>query len=192
VLELRPAQREPFWSAWVRRPAPNARSTSCRRACSRLAPEPPSVPPGRSPARPRIAPQGPAARALRFLSGLFSLQRRVESAFLSSGAATQLADAALAGENTRELAGRIARIARRLSGAAGVAVHLRTAAGLQMLGCDGEPCSPELAALGVETGRVEWGEDSAAVPLCLQEHMVGALSLQFRSGVRDCVRCGRC
>src|SRR3989442_1486527 len=62
---------------------------------------------------------------------------------------------------------------------------LRPAAGLQMLGSDGEPCSPELAALGVETGRVEWGKDSAAVPLCLQEHMVGALSLQFRSGVRD-------
>ncbi len=32
---------------------------------------------------------------------------------------------------------------------------------------------------------MEWGKDSAAVPLCLQEHMVGALSLQFRSGVRD-------
>jgi signal transduction histidine kinase len=186
VLELRPAQREPFWSAWLRRPAPSTRSTTLQ-------------------TRVQQARTGTALgflrdgarlvrgsldkvlqlRALRFLSSVFSLQHRIESAFLASGAATQLADAALAGENTRELAGRIARLARRLSGAAGVAVHLRTAAGLQMLGCDGEPCSQELAARGVETGRVEWGEDSAAVPLCLQEQMVGALSLQFRGRVRD-------
>ena len=124
-------------------------------------------------------------RALRFLSGMFSLQRRIESAFFASGAATQLADAALAGENTRDLAGRIARIARRLSGAAGVAVHLRTATGLQMLGCDGEPCSDDLATLGVESGRVEWGEHSAAVPLRIQAQLVGALSFHFDGRLRD-------
>jgi signal transduction histidine kinase len=124
-------------------------------------------------------------RAIRLFSGVFSLQHRIESAFFASGAAAQLTDAALAGENTRELAGRIARIARRLSGAAGVAVHLRTAAGLQMLGCDGQPCSPDLAATGVETGRVEWGQDSAAVPLRVQEQLVGALSFQFDGGLRD-------
>ena len=72
-------------------------------------------------------------------------------AFLASGAAAQLIDAALAGENTRQLAGRIAIIARRLSGAAGAAVHLKTAAGLQMLGCDGEPCPPDLVARGVDS-----------------------------------------
>jgi signal transduction histidine kinase len=116
---------------------------------------------------------------------MFSLQQRIESAFFASGAATQLADAALAGENTRDLAGRIARIARRLSGAAGVAVHLRTATGLQMLGCDGEPCSEDLAALGVESGRVEWGEHSAAVPLRIQDQLVGALSVHFEGRLRD-------
>ena len=186
MLELRPAEREPFWSAWRRRPAPGARSTTLQRRVeqARIGTPLGFLRDGARLVRGSFQ-KALQLRALRFLSGVFSLQRRIESAFLASGAATQLADAALAGENTRELAGRIARIARRLSGAAGVAVHLRTAAGLQMLGCDGEPCSQELAALGVETGRVEWGEDSAAVPLCLQEHMVGALSLQFRSGVRD-------
>ena len=166
MLELRPAQREPFWSVWLRRPAPDARSTKLQtrvqqaRAGTALG----FLRDGARLVRGSLE-KALQLRALRFLSGVFSLQRRIESAFLASGAATQLADAALAGENTRELAGRIARIALRLSGAAGVAVHLRTAAGLQMLGCDGEPCSPELAALGVETGRVEWGKDSAAVPL---------------------------
>src|SRR5207237_3699959 len=112
-------------------------------------------------------------RSLRFLRSVFSLQRRIETAFLSSGAATQLADAALEGENTRELARRIARIARRLSGAAGVAVHMRTAAGLQMLGCDGDPCTPGLASRGLERGTVGWGEGSGAVPLLVAQSVRG-------------------
>ena len=186
MLELRPAQRDPSWSAWLRRPASSARSTTFQ---TRVQQARTGTPLGFLRDGARLVRgsfhKALQLRLLRFLSGIFSLQRRIESAFLASGAATQLADAALAGENTRELAGRIARLARRLSGAAGVAVHLRTAAGLQMLGSDGEPCSQELAALGVETGRVEWGKDSAAVPLRLQEHLVGALSLQFRGGVRD-------
>jgi signal transduction histidine kinase/CheY-like chemotaxis protein len=124
-------------------------------------------------------------RALRFLLRLFSLQRRVEAAFLASGAAAQLTDAALAGENTRDLAVRIATIARRLTGAAGVAVHLRSSAGLQTLGCDGQPCSDELAALGLQTGKVEWRPDSAAVPLRVNDQLVGSLSIQFAGEARD-------
>ncbi|MGZ6123960.1 MAG: hybrid sensor histidine kinase/response regulator [Myxococcales bacterium] len=124
-------------------------------------------------------------RAVRFLRRLFNLQRRVEAAFLASGAAAQLADAALAGENTRNLAGRIAIIARRLTGTAGVAVHLRTGAGLQMLGCDGRPCSAELAARSLASGRVEWSADSASVPLRVHDHLVGALSIQFEGELRD-------
>ena len=96
MLELRPAQREPFWSAWLRRPAPSTRSTTLQ-------------------TRVQQARTGTALgflrdgarlvrgsldkvlqlRALRFLSSVFSLQPRIESAFLASGAATQLADAAL-------------------------------------------------------------------------------------------------
>ncbi|MGZ6126030.1 MAG: hybrid sensor histidine kinase/response regulator [Myxococcales bacterium] len=124
-------------------------------------------------------------RALRFLRGLFSLQRRVEAAFLASGAAAQLADAALGGENTRDLAVRIATIARRLTGAAGVAVHFRGGSGLQMLGCDGQPCSGELAARGLQTGKVEWRPDSASVPLRVDDQLIGSLSIQFAGGARD-------
>jgi signal transduction histidine kinase/CheY-like chemotaxis protein len=185
VLELRPAQREPFWYVWLRRPFPLARVTGRTRI-------------NRAPAGTTLGFVHDAARivsgsfhkalqlrGLRFLSGVFSLQRRIENSFLASGAATQLADAALAGENTRDLAGRIARIARRLSGAAGVGVHLRTGSGLQMLGSDGGPCSQDLAGLAVETGRVEWGEQSAAVPLRAHEQLVGALSLEFDGGPHD-------
>ncbi len=125
------------------------------------------------------------APALDFVHRLFSLQRRLEAAFLASGAAAQLADAALAGENTRQLAVRIARIARRLSGASGAAVHLRTAAGLQMLGCDGQPCPAELVARGMQSGLLERDESSASLPLRVGDHPVGALSLQFDGGVRD-------
>lgn len=124
-------------------------------------------------------------RGFRFLGGLFSLQRRLDSSFLASGAAAQLADAALAGENTRDLAARIAAIARRLTGAAGVAVYLRTGAGLQMLGGNGEPCSGEIAERGIQSGRVEWTTDGASVPLRVDDHLVGALSIQFDRGQRD-------
>jgi signal transduction histidine kinase len=182
VLELRPAQREPFWPGWFRQPPP----ASSLRARLRNAATGTTLGFLRDGGRILGASLRKALelRALRSLSRLFSVQQRIESAFLASGAA-QLADAALAGENTRDLAGRIARIARRLSGAAGVAVHLRTAGGLQMLGCDGEPCSEDIAAAGVASGRVEWGRDSAAVPLRVHDELVGALSLQFAGKLRD-------
>ncbi len=122
---------------------------------------------------------------LSFAGRVFSLQWRIETAFLASGAATQLADAALAGETTRELAGRIATIARGLSGAAGAAVHLRGIAGPQLLGNDGQPCSADLAARALGSGRVEWARSAAAVPLQVRNEVVGALSLRFARGVRD-------
>jgi len=124
-------------------------------------------------------------KALGFASRILSLQRRIESAFLASGAAAELADAALAGETTRELAARISSIARTLSGAAGAAVHLRGSAGVQGLGAHGAPCAPELADRALRSGQVEWSHDAAAVPLRVRDELVGALSLQFDSGVRD-------
>lgn len=186
MLDLRPAHQQPFWSEWLRRPLSIAVRGRLR---ARLAEARPGTTLGfvRDGARIvrgslRMALEH---RALRFLHSLFSPQQRIETAFLSSGAAAQLADAALEGENTRELAGRIAKIARRLSGAEGVAVHLRTGAGLQMLGSDGRPCTAELAARALDTGRVEWGADCAAVPLCVHEQIVGALSILFDGGLRD-------
>ena len=79
----------------------------------------------------------PRLQLFDFVSRIFSLQRRMELAFLASGATTQLADAALGGETTSELAARISRIARTLAGAAGAAVHLRGQGGVQKLGADG-------------------------------------------------------
>jgi len=185
VLELRPAQREPFWFAWRRRASPGERTgPSARLQATRAGSALGFLTDGARIVRGSLRKTcelGP----LRFLSEIFSLQRRIESAFFASGAAAQLADAALAGENTRELAERIARIARRLSRAAGVAVHLRTATGLQMLGCDGEACAQELAAQAVASGQVEWGPHSAAVPLRAHDQRVGALSFQFHGPPRD-------
>src|SRR5438876_2189223 len=183
VLELRPAQQQPFWSAWLRRPTQRAGLRA------RVANAPTGTALGLVRDGARIVRgslrKALEIRSLRFLRSVFSLQRRIETAFLSSGAAAQLADAALAGENTRELARRIARIARRLSGAEGVAVHLRTGAGLQMLGSDGRPCTAELAARALDSGRVEWGADCAAVPLCVHEQIFGALSILFDGALRD-------
>ncbi len=186
MLELRPAKGEPSWFAWLRRPARLGRPSGLQ---ERLRKAHAGSALGFVREGARIV-QGSVRktlqlRALRCLSGIFSIQRRIESAFFASGAAAQLADAALAGENTRELSGRIARIARRLCRAAGVAVHLRTAAGMQMLGCDGEPCPQELAARAVASGRVEWGERSAAVPLRAHDQLVGALSFAFDGPPRD-------
>ena len=182
MLDLRPAQRHPFWPTWLRREAPPdaapPRGQPPLGTCGQIVRDGVRLLQGSL----QRALQG---RALHFLQRIFSLQRRVEAAFLASGAAAQLADAALAGENTRQLAARIARIARRLSGAAGAAVHLRSAAGLQMLGCDGRPCPSELAVRGLASGRVEWAEDSASVPLRVDGQPVGALSLRFDSGPRD-------
>jgi signal transduction histidine kinase len=109
----------------------------------------------------------------------------VACGFHASGAAAQLADAALEGEATPELAARIARIARELSGTTGAAVHLRSPGGLKLLGSDGEPCPPALAERALQNGRVEWGPNSAAVPLAVREELVGTLSLCFESGLRD-------
>jgi len=116
---------------------------------------------------------------------LFSLQNRIETAFLASGAAARLADAALEGEPTKELAGRIASIARELANAAGATVHLRTQNGLQSLASSGEPSSANLAARALQTGLVEWNDDAAAVPLKVREKMVGALSIKFDGSPRD-------
>ena len=129
-------------------------------------------------------------RALRlplvaFFRSAFSLQRRIEAAFLVSGAAAQLADAALEGQSTRELAARISKIARNLSGAAGAAVHLRSATGVQKLGADGAPCSSEPAEKALLSGKVEWSAGAAAVPLQIGDELVGALSLCFKGELRD-------
>lgn len=131
--------------------------------------------------------KGSLRKALRssVFARVFSLQRRIETAFLASGAATQLADAALEGESTQQLAGRIARIARGLSGTAGAAVHLRGQDGVQMLGADGMACDADLAARALASGRVEWAEEAAAVPLQVRSEIVGALSLRFDGGPRD-------
>jgi len=124
--------------------------------------------------------------SLRKLGGrLFSLQKRIETAFHASGAAAQLADAALAGEATPELAARIASIARALSGSAGAAVHLRSPFGVQLLGSDGADCEKALAERALASGKVEWGENAAAVPLRVGEEVVGSLSLQFDGRPRD-------
>jgi len=70
--------------------------------------------------------------------------RTLEIAWHASGAATQLADAALAGETIAQLATRIANIARELAGAEAVAVFGRSPAGPVVLGNAG-------ADLGVAT-----------------------------------------
>jgi signal transduction histidine kinase len=121
------------------------------------------------------------------LRRFFSLQRRVEAAFLASGAAARLADAALEGEPTRELAGRIANLARKLTGAAGATVHLRAQDNLQGLASSGRPSRMGLAERALETGDVEWDQASAAVPLRVRDKIVGALSLEF-DGARGDLR----
>ncbi|MCA1828012.1 MAG: response regulator [Myxococcales bacterium] len=126
-----------------------------------------------------------ASSVRRAFARIYSLQRRIETAFLASGAAAELADAALEGESTRELAARISNIARNLSGSAGAAVHLRCVTGVQQLGADGAPCAPELAGRAIATGQVEWANDAAAVPLRVHHEVVGALSLCFDGGLRD-------
>jgi signal transduction histidine kinase len=126
---------------------------------------------------------GRLARAA--ISRVFSLQRRVEVAFLASGAAAALADAALEGEPTRELARRIATMARELTRSAGATVHLRAQGKLLSLASNGRPSDSTLAERATTTGRVEWGDGSAAVPLGMHGEAVGALSIQFDGGLRD-------
>jgi signal transduction histidine kinase len=184
VLELRPARRERLWAALVRRPLALAGGPALS---IRYAPEGSLLAFLRDGARiakahARRALQG---RAFGFARRIFSLQRRIETAFLASGASTQLADAALAGETTEQLAGRIAKIARALSGSAGAAVHLRGPTGVQMLGAHGQACSAELAARALSSGKVEWAAGAAAVPLLVRDEVVGALSLRFHDSPRD-------
>lgn len=172
MLDLRPATRERFWRGWAPlREAPTGSLRAFVRDGARIV-------------RGSL-PSGLGQRAVALLAGMFSLHRRVEAAFLASGAAAQLADAALAGETTRQLAERICRIARDLSGATGAAVDLRSLAGLQRLGSDGRECASDLAALSLAEGRVEKSDRAAAVPLMLRGEPVGALSLRFRGEPGD-------
>jgi signal transduction histidine kinase/ActR/RegA family two-component response regulator len=181
MLDLRPADRERLWAAWARPlvpalgPALEEASTGSPLAFLRD-----GVRIAKAQLRRTLR-----TRALGFAWRRFSAQGRIEHAFHDSGAAAQLADAALAGENTQELAGRIAKIARSLARAAGATVHLRGLAGLQQLGADGAPCGSAPAERALESGRVEWSSSAAAVPLRVEDQLVGALSLCFEGALRD-------
>ena len=108
-----------------------------------------------------------------------SLQHRLETAWLVSGAATQLADAALEGATTPALAARIARIARSLGGADAASVHGRTGSELKPLGSDGECRAFAPAQRALESGRVEREGDTVAIPLRMREALVGVLTLRY-------------
>lgn len=182
VLELRPFARQRFWSrplALAGAPAFSARASRAR-VGSPLA----FLRDGARILRAQLQ-RALKLPAVAFLRSVFSLQQRIETAFMVSGAAAQLADAALEGASTRDLAEKISKIARSLSGAAGAAVHLRSGIGVQQLGADGEPCSSELAEKALSSGNVEWSSDAAAVPLQVRDELVGALSLCFRGELRD-------
>jgi signal transduction histidine kinase len=109
--------------------------------------------------------------------------QRLELAWHASGAATQLADAALAGAPTGELAARIARIARELSGAEAAAVFGRGPAGPVLLGSDGGVPAADLAGRTLQTGsserRSEGDGRAVSVPLRMGSSVVGALVLRF-------------
>ena len=125
------------------------------------------------------------SKAAGFFRQLFRFQAGLETAFLASGAATQLADAALEGEPTPALATRIAQIARSLSGAIGAEVHLRSAAGLSLLGADGDACDGPLAEEAFGRGEVTFRAHAAAVPLRVRQSVVGTLSLKFAGPPHD-------
>ena len=186
MLDLRPARRERSWAALARRPlaftgAPEFNA----RVQVALVGSPLAFLRDGVRILGGVFRKALQAGALTFAGRVFSLQWRIETAFLASGAATQLADAALAGETTRELAARIATIARGLSKSAGAAVHLRGILGPQLLGDNGQACSAELATRAFKSGNVEWTTDAAAVPLRVRNEVVGALSLRFDDGLRD-------
>ena len=109
--------------------------------------------------------------------------RRLELAWHASGAATQLADAALAGETTGELATRIARIARELSGAEAAAVFGRGPGGPVLFGQDGGVPAADLAARTLQTSSSERRSEGAgravSIPLRMGSATVGALVLRF-------------
>ena len=107
-------------------------------------------------------------------------------------AATELADAALAGHSLRELANRLSSLARSLSGAAGASV-LQPAEGGQLveLGRDGAPvAAPTLAREVLLQGAplaekpppaIRWGTH-VALPLRHETRTLGVLALQFDAG----------
>ena len=109
--------------------------------------------------------------------------RRLELAWHASGAATQLADAALAGESTAELAARIAHIARELSGAEAAAVFGRGPAGPVLFGHDGGVPAADLAARSLHSNSSERRSEGVAravsIPLRMRNTVVGALLLRF-------------
>ncbi len=122
-----------------------------------------------------------AARAL-------SLRRRLETAWLASGAATELADAALSGEATPELAGRIARIARELSAAHASCVYSRGSLGLTLLATSGSfrgLSAQPLADQAILRAQVLWQQDLVVVPLLSRSAKVGVLALRCRREHQD-------
>jgi CheY-like chemotaxis protein/signal transduction histidine kinase len=109
--------------------------------------------------------------------------RRLELAWHASGAATQLADAALAGESTAALAARIAHIARELSGAEAAAVFGRGPTGPVLFGHDGGVPAADLAARTLQSNSSERRSEGVAravsIPLRMSSAVVGALVLRF-------------
>ncbi len=103
----------------------------------------------------------------------------LETAWLASGAATQLADAALGGETTPELATRIARIARSLTDADAAAVHGRTGSSVKLLGSDGECRAHDLAERALAAGAVARDADTVAIPLRMGGALVGVLTVRY-------------
>jgi signal transduction histidine kinase len=112
-----------------------------------------------------------------------TFSRSLEMTWHASGAATQLADAALAGESIGQLATRIARIARSLCGADAAAVFGRSLQGPVLFGSDGAVPAPDLAARTLKSRQLERRVDQNArmvsLPLRNRDALVGALVLGF-------------
>ncbi|MFL5378399.1 MAG: response regulator [Myxococcales bacterium] len=112
-----------------------------------------------------------------------TFSRSLEMTWHASGAATQLADAALAGESIEQLATRIARIARSLCGAEGAAVFGRGLQGPVLFGTDGGALAPDLAARTLKSRQPERRSEHngrvVSLPLRNREALVGALVLGF-------------
>ena len=122
--------------------------------------------------------RGLSGRALfELVARGLSLQRRLETVWLASGAATQLADAALEGESAPELATRIAYIARELSGAQAAGVYARSPEGLHLVGVAGEFRAASIAEEALSVGRTLRNSMSAALPLRMGDSLVGVLAL---------------
>ena len=122
-------------------------------------------------------------RLSALLQRTLSLSRSLEMTWHASGAATHLADAALAGESTEQLAARIARIARALCGAQAAAVFGRGLQGPVLFGSDGGVPAPDLAARTLKSHqperRAEERASTVSLPLRSRDALVGALVLRF-------------